>query len=315
MHERSNDDDPREDYDGSQKSEVTKLETERDFNDSFDEDDEKDSSQQTQLKLSDGDSKDGDNGDVKPTHSYIALIAMAILSIPSRKMILGDIYQYISDNFAYYRNKDKSWRNSIRHNLSLNECFIKAGRSENGKGNYWAIHPANLEDFMNGDFRRRRARRRVRRSSSALKLPSCAGSYIHGFAPFGSHSPFHPYRSSADDFRPFYPALSYLTPHCRKNFAVESIMSSYADPPTMCSLAQRMPYASAEKPGAAAGLATHYSNYAKTALPRDFATYGSSPSSAFANYLCGDTAAKYGSGTWQETLNRLQEQLHKATAS
>ncbi|EDO34609.1 predicted protein, partial [Nematostella vectensis] len=95
---------------------------------------------------------------VKPAHSYIALIAMAILSNSSKKMILGDIYQYISDNFPYYRNKDKSWRNSIRHNLSLNECFIKAGRSENGKGNYWAIHPANLEDFANGDFRRRRAR-------------------------------------------------------------------------------------------------------------------------------------------------------------
>ena len=55
------------------------------------------------------------------------------------------------------------WRNSIRHNLSLNDCFIKAGRSANGKGHYWAIHPANLDDFQKGDFRRRRAQRRVRK--------------------------------------------------------------------------------------------------------------------------------------------------------
>lgn len=55
-------------------------------------------------------------------------------------------------------------RYSIRHNLSLNDCFIKTGRSVNGKGHYWSIHPANLADFLSGDFRRRRAQRRVRKS-------------------------------------------------------------------------------------------------------------------------------------------------------
>lgn len=69
------------------------------------------------------------------------------------------VYNYA--NGSYYRGP--GWRNSIRHNLSLNDCFIKAGRSANGKGHYWAIHPANLEDFQKGDFRRRRAQRRVRR--------------------------------------------------------------------------------------------------------------------------------------------------------
>ena len=47
--------------------------------------------------------------------------------------------------------------------MSLNDCFIKAGRSANGKGHYWAIHPANTDDFQKGDFRRRRAQRRVRK--------------------------------------------------------------------------------------------------------------------------------------------------------
>jgi len=40
---------------------------------------------------------------------------------------------------------------------------MKSGRSANGKGHYWAIHPANLEDFIKGDFRRRKAQRKVRR--------------------------------------------------------------------------------------------------------------------------------------------------------
>lgn len=69
------------------------------------------------------------------------------------------------DNFPFYNNREKAWRNSIRHNLSLNECFVKSGRSNNGKGNYWSIHLACLEDFAKGDFRRRNARRRVRKSS------------------------------------------------------------------------------------------------------------------------------------------------------
>lgn len=78
-------------------------------------------------------------------------------------MVLSDIYQYILDNYPYFRNRGPGWRNSIRHNLSLNDCFVKAGRSANGKGHYWAIHPANVDDFKKGDFRRRKAQRKVRR--------------------------------------------------------------------------------------------------------------------------------------------------------
>jgi len=126
-------------------------------------------------KDNDNDSKSGDDDDdkvrksagveeLKPTQSYIALIATAILKSSEKRLVLSDIYKYILDNYSYFQSQDKSWRNSIRHNLSLNECFIKVGRSEQGKGHYWAIHPANYDDFSQGDFRRRRARRRVRRS-------------------------------------------------------------------------------------------------------------------------------------------------------
>lgn len=99
----------------------------------------------------------------KPQHSYIGLIAMAILSTPDGKLVLSDIYQHILDHYPYFRSRGPGWRNSIRHNLSLNDCFIKAGRSANGKGHYWAIHPANVEDFRKGDFRRRKAQRKVRK--------------------------------------------------------------------------------------------------------------------------------------------------------
>lgn len=99
----------------------------------------------------------------KPQHSYIGLIAIAILNSPETKLVLSDIYQHILDNYPYFRNRGPGWRNSIRHNLSLNDCFVKAGRSANGKGHYWAIHPANVDDFKKGDFRRRKAQRKVRK--------------------------------------------------------------------------------------------------------------------------------------------------------
>jgi Forkhead domain len=99
----------------------------------------------------------------KPQHRHIGLIAMAILSNIDSKLVLSDIYQHILDIYSYFRSREPDWRSSIRYNLSINDCFVKAGLSAHGKKHYWAIHPANLEDFKKGDFRRRKAQRKVRK--------------------------------------------------------------------------------------------------------------------------------------------------------
>lgn len=61
----------------------------------------------------------------KPTMSYIALIAKAILESEERRLNLGSIYNWIEKHYPFYKNKGQGWRNSVRHNLSLNDCFIK----------------------------------------------------------------------------------------------------------------------------------------------------------------------------------------------
>lgn len=102
-------------------------------------------------------SRDIDDPDVnyeKPPYPYTALIAEAILSTEDKRMTLNNIYNFLLENYPYYRKASVAWqvlfsnsqliiKNSVRHNLSLHRAFVKVPKppSEGGKGMYWAISP------------------------------------------------------------------------------------------------------------------------------------------------------------------------------
>jgi hypothetical protein len=72
-------------------------------------------------------------------------------------MTLNEIYEYVLDKYPYYREASHGWKNSIRHNLSLNNAFDKVSRPRNepGKGSYWVI---NQKTGQNNPFMRPRKR-------------------------------------------------------------------------------------------------------------------------------------------------------------
>ena len=111
----------------------------------------------------------------KPPFSYIALIAMAIQASPTKRRTLAEINDYLRARFAFFRGAYSGWRNSIRHNLSLNECFTKVLRDPTrpwGKDNYWAINDDSEYTFADGIFRRRRRRVGKRTTSCGSRTTS-----------------------------------------------------------------------------------------------------------------------------------------------
>ncbi|XP_028902569.1 forkhead box protein E3 [Ornithorhynchus anatinus] len=140
----------------------------------------------------------------KPPYSYIALIAMAIANAAERRLTLGGIYRFITERFAFYRDNSKKWQNSIRHNLTLNDCFVKIPREPGnpGKGSYWTLDPAAQDMFDHGSFLRRRKRFKRTDLSAGGRAGGEAG-VVAGAAP-------PPPGGSA--FAPPYPTAVYGVP-------------------------------------------------------------------------------------------------------
>ncbi|KAJ8872156.1 hypothetical protein PR048_025758 [Dryococelus australis] len=166
-------------------------------------------------------------GDQKPPYSYISLTAMAIWSSPEKMLPLSDIYRFITDRFPYYRRNTQRWQNSLRHNLSFNDCFIKIPRRPDrpGKGAYWALHPAALDMFENGSLLRRRKRfKLLKTDKDRLESELAALANINRFMFAPPPPPAEPVPALPPPPPP-PPAAASSLPRPKRAFTIESLIS------------------------------------------------------------------------------------------
>ncbi|GFQ97680.1 forkhead box protein L2 [Trichonephila clavata] len=133
----------------------------------------------------------------RPPFSYVAMIRQAILESPNKRLTLQEIYSYVLETFPYYESKD-GWKNSIRHNLSLNKCFIRVPR-EGGvekKGSYWTFDTAFNDMFEGNNFRRRK--RMKRPSREGVHVQSSGASFAPTFTPTFTRPYAHTYLNPSD---------------------------------------------------------------------------------------------------------------------
>lgn len=96
--------------------------------------------------------------EVRPPFTYASLIRQAIFESPRNQLTLNEIYNWFTRNFAYFRRNAATWKNAVRHNLSLHKCFV---RLENVKGAVWTVDEI--------EFHRRRPQKAAAGNGSLLK--------------------------------------------------------------------------------------------------------------------------------------------------
>lgn len=60
----------------------------------------------------------------KPPHSYASLIARAVDSSPRKMMTLSEIYQWIMDNYPYFKDAGNGWKVAIPTSYNYFSCLL-----------------------------------------------------------------------------------------------------------------------------------------------------------------------------------------------
>ncbi|KAB0394468.1 hypothetical protein E2I00_014489, partial [Balaenoptera physalus] len=73
---------------------------------------------------------------------------MALKNSKTGSLPVSEIYSFMKEHFPYFKTAPDGWKNSVRHNLSLNKCFEKVENKMSGssrKGCLWALNLARID--------------------------------------------------------------------------------------------------------------------------------------------------------------------------
>lgn len=72
---------------------------------------------------------------------------MIIFTLAGYTSFLIKIQIFITnrDRFPFYKSNDDRWKNSVRHNLSINPHFRKGNKAPQGAGHLWIISTRDSE--------------------------------------------------------------------------------------------------------------------------------------------------------------------------
>ncbi|XP_053681813.1 uncharacterized protein LOC128732564 [Sabethes cyaneus] len=153
----------------------------------------------------------------KPPFTYTELIEYALED--KGELTVSGIYQWISDHFPFYKSNDDRWKNSVRHNLSINPHFRKGNKAPQGAGHLWTISSRDSEaNFLAWEHKRQRlelffkmeaanaknAREQPPGSPSQDEIAAATAS----LAQYEPHSPEQRSASESIDFRNPQPGTS-----------------------------------------------------------------------------------------------------------
>nr|ODN97854.1 hypothetical protein L204_03279 [Cryptococcus depauperatus CBS 7855] len=131
---------------------------------------------------------DKHGNEYRPEMTHVQAIRLVIAASPRKMLTLAQIYQAIEERWPWHKSAGNTWKNSIRHNLSLNDCFVNAERPNHeggsGKGGYWTVN-----DLFSG-----KTSRKIKR---ALRTEEESDYY-----PSQSHHPAAQQKHSDDAHRP-----------------------------------------------------------------------------------------------------------------
>ncbi|XP_060794724.1 forkhead box protein H1 [Neoarius graeffei] len=160
----------------------------------------------------------------KPPYSYLAMIAMVIQNSPQKKLTLSQILKEISMLFPFFKGNYKGWRDSVRHNLSSYDCFVKVlkdpGKPQ-GKGNFWAVEVSRVPLEL-----LKRQNTAVSRQDETIFAQDLAPYILQGHTPVQQDEP-QPTAPDLSICRPSPTPEDLYRPKLDSSFAIDSLLHSF----------------------------------------------------------------------------------------